>query len=505
MIPRRKMSCFVAVVWVVLTFACSKTHDEKAKGQYRDQLFNAVAAGDTDKVAGLLSKIRDINVRNPSGYTPLHWAVLTQREQIASLLISRGADVNAAPANGYTPLHDAAFGGYAKIASLLVGHGANVYAADKAGKIPLDVAVEKGHGELVPLLKPLHVAAAGGDFSGVKAILERNPKSLDARDERGWSSLHLAVKNGHLEIVKLLIDRGADINARGPFGITPLRAARANNRNEAAACLVEKGAWDQSDTLLLGKKLAKREAIIWHLFYTGWVIKTQSCLLIYDYLPLSEFALPATIPACLANGEIDPAQIKNLKVVVLAPVVHDQRQIDTLFSWKKSIKDITYILGADKVKDRAARYIAPQQRLQLPGLEILTIRSNGLGEGFAVTVDGLTIFLGGDHDSGSGELAWNLFTKEIDFLAGQVSAPDLAIMQMLFEERVGSSKGILYTLEKLRPKVMFPNCAVAATSFYKKFVAAAVFRHLPTKIRCAAKRGDLFFYPEDPPRPSAAR
>jgi ankyrin repeat protein len=455
-----------------------------------------VASGNTEKVVRLLKETGNTELRNESGYTPLHWAVLTNQEEIVSLLLSRGAEIQPTSTSGYPPLHDAVYGGNIRIIKLLIDRGADLYAADQLGKRPLDLAIERGHAQIVPLLKPLHLAAGSGDLIRVKNIVEKTPKSLNLKDERGWSPLHLAVKNGHLEMVKFLIDRGAEINARGVRGVTPLRMALDSGQKPTADYLRENGARDLNDALLLEKKLREKEAVIWYLFNTGWVIKTKSCLLIfdYDYNQVDTFALPPAILPCLSSGEIDPLQIRDQKVFVFLPFFRDPDRIDIILSWKKSIKDITYIAGEDKIKDSAFVYIGPRQQKRLKNLEISTIKSNGFGVGFVVKVDGLTVFYGGDHQSS--EESWSMFSKEIDFLQEKIKKFDLVFLQMMFQEQIQSDKGVFYALKKLKPAVLFPNSAIAAAPFFREFVREAAANKIRSEIKCAEKRGDLFFLNE---------
>lgn len=483
------------VIMILVVTGCSENQNNSKKELQRDDpilLFEAVAKGEYEKVKKYLDVIKDINIQNEYGYTILHWAVLMGQAEIASDLISRGASVNAVLPNGYTPLHDAAYWGKRNMVQLLISHGADLYVIDKQGKVPLDLAVEQGHREIIPLLKPLHRAVENGDLNQVDDIVRKIPKSLNTKDEKGWYPLHLAVQAGHLEVVKFLTAQGANINARGPFGITPLRWALENDQQIIANYLLEKGAWDQSDELLLKKKLKEKEAVIWHLFNTGWVIKTKNHLLIFDYFPLDHLVLPPNVASSLSSGEINTQQINDQNVVVFVPIIRDQNHINTLLSWKESIKDITYIMGEDKVKDPSAVYIAPRRQEKIKNLEITTIRTTAFGEGFVVKVDGLTIFYGGDHESS--DQSWDLFTDEIDYLQDQIRGFDLIFLQMIFEEQYNSSKGVFYVLEKLKPIVMFPTTAVAATSFYKKFIQEAEAKKIQTNIRCAENRGDIFFY-----------
>ncbi len=224
------------VLWIVLSIltimtpACSKNQSENKKESGKSDgsiIGNSLQPWLPGHGKGGSSpeRSRKTDLRNESGYTPLHWAVLTNQEEIVSLFISRGAEIQPTSTSGYTPLHDAVYGGNPTMVKLLIAHGADIYAADQLGKRPLDLAIERGHAQIVPLLKPLHLAAEKGDLNRVKNIVEKNPESLNLKDERGWSPLHLAGKKGHLEIAKFLIERGAEINARGVRGVTPLRMA----------------------------------------------------------------------------------------------------------------------------------------------------------------------------------------------------------------------------------------------------------------------------------------
>jgi len=464
----------------------------------RERLFAAVAAGDKPTTAALLEKTKDVDLCNTSGYTLLHWAVLTKQKEIAALLISRGAGVQAPLSNGSTALHTAAFTGNRDLVQLLIDHGAHVYAVDQLEKRPFDVALELGHHGLLPLLKPLHRAVEKGDLGLAKTIMESAPASLKTRDESTLTPLHVAVGGDRRELVQALVEKGADINARGPCGATPLRMAVEAGRDAIAAFLRENGALDLSDDLLLQKTLREKEAVVWYLFDTGWVIKTKNHLLIFDYVPRAISALPPSVPSCLSSGDVNPRQIREQKVTAFVPIIRDQNHVDTHLSWKKEIQDLTYVFGEDKVRDSAVVYIPPRERRLVKGMEIQTIGTTGYGEGFVVTVDGLTIFYAGDHESN--EPSWDLFTREIDFLKGRVPPIDMVFLQMIFEEQHRSSRGVLYALEKLKPAVMFPNSALAVASFFGPFVRQAAALQLKTEIRSAALRGDLFFYFDGPGR-----
>ncbi|TKB58332.1 ankyrin repeat domain-containing protein [Ferrimonas aestuarii] len=87
----------------------------------------------------------------------------------------------------------------------------------------------------------LHGAAYHGDEALVIKLLATNPDP-DARDSFGGTALHGAMFQDNLNIVRLLIDAGFDVNAIGPRnGYTPLHDAVWANNLEAAKLLVENG------------------------------------------------------------------------------------------------------------------------------------------------------------------------------------------------------------------------------------------------------------------------
>ena len=68
----------------------------------------------------------------------------------------------------------------------------------------------------------LHEAAVAGDEQTVKMLLEAAVGNIDAQNEKGATALHLAVTNGHWEVVELLLAAGADVNKRDEYGRTAL-------------------------------------------------------------------------------------------------------------------------------------------------------------------------------------------------------------------------------------------------------------------------------------------
>ena len=94
-------------------------------------LIEASKSGDLYLVQELLDRGSDINGRDDSGQSPLHYAVYFGRFDVMALLINRGADVNIkVPQMDLTPLHAATMNGDLMIVKFLVEHGAQVNAKD---------------------------------------------------------------------------------------------------------------------------------------------------------------------------------------------------------------------------------------------------------------------------------------------------------------------------------------------------------------------------------------
>ena len=93
--------------------------------------------------------------------------------------------------------------------------------------------------------KEMIKAAKTGQLDKIKLLLAADPKLVDARDSDGSTPLHCATWKGHPELVALLLDAGADVNARNNnehWGTTPLHAAAHANQAAIAQMLIDHGA-----------------------------------------------------------------------------------------------------------------------------------------------------------------------------------------------------------------------------------------------------------------------
>lgn len=177
----------------------------------------AVRHGATEIVELLLARGASFEARDDSGATLLMEAVRAGQLEMVEHLIARGADIEAQLPNGGTALFIAAWKKRPAILRSLIGHGAQVNGNAKASA-PIILAAGQGNEEVVKLLLD-----AGADANAVNAA-------------NGFTPLHRAIASGP-SMVKLLLDAGAEPGAVNRAGMTPLDLAREANQQELVELL----------------------------------------------------------------------------------------------------------------------------------------------------------------------------------------------------------------------------------------------------------------------------
>jgi uncharacterized protein len=179
----------------------------------------ACTNGNGAMVELLLRAGADPNTALPSGETPLMTASRTGKVEAVRALLAKGANVEAAESRGQTAIVWAAAEGNVEAAQELIKAGVNFKLRLRSGFTPYLMAVREGQLPMVQVLLKAGVevndtiqpVSGGGRFGGGGTKAARV----------GESALHLAVQNAHYELASVLLDAGADPNAIGP-GYTPL-------------------------------------------------------------------------------------------------------------------------------------------------------------------------------------------------------------------------------------------------------------------------------------------
>lgn len=197
-------------------------------------------------------------------YTALHRAV--RHPAAMERLLAAGSELEARNAHGLTPLLEAARMGSAQGLRILIRHGADSRATTNRGAGALHLAAGWGHREVIALLldggalrldvaapvqdqilfrraggTPLMLAAAGGYAPAVDLLLEAGADP-DARNAKGQTALMLAASYGHDRAVDRLLAAGADPDAADQEGATALLAAARKLRRSTVERLLRAGA-----------------------------------------------------------------------------------------------------------------------------------------------------------------------------------------------------------------------------------------------------------------------
>ncbi|CAN7937244.1 unnamed protein product [Ixodes hexagonus] len=213
------------------------------------------------KKTGPLASLRrgpGTNAHDQSGYTSLHHSALNGHREIVALLLDHEASANVVDGQGSTPLHLAAWTGNTDVVRLLLERGpslANVNHSNQEQETALHFAAQYGHADVVALLlshgaepglrnmrgeSPLDLAAQYGRLESVSLLAGAQVHSLQRLATPHHSPLHLAARNGHRQVVRLLLDRGFPVNCRTDGG-TALHEAATFGKLDVVRLLLDYG------------------------------------------------------------------------------------------------------------------------------------------------------------------------------------------------------------------------------------------------------------------------
>ncbi|KAG5839854.1 hypothetical protein ANANG_G00209510 [Anguilla anguilla] len=206
----------------------------------------ACSAGDREEVAALLRQGADINHANIDGLTALHQACIDENAEMVQFLVESGSDVNRGDNEGWTPLHAAASCGFLQITKYLIEHGARVGVVNSEGELPLDVATEDAMSRLLKEeIKKQAVDVDSARREEERVMLQDAMAVLGGRatltphPNTGATALHVAVAKGYIQVMKVLLQCGLDVDSRDCDGWTPLHAAAHWGQEEACSLLAD--------------------------------------------------------------------------------------------------------------------------------------------------------------------------------------------------------------------------------------------------------------------------
>lgn len=236
----------------------------------------AAYGGDSHEVARLLTKGLDVNAKSTQGLTPLHLAAVQHRDDAIKVLLSKGANVSVHDRQGWTPLHLAVqpgqnlqrlrkFGWDTEeiclhrkqenfhVIQTLVECGADTEARTQDGTIPLDYAwdiVDTDARMLKVLwletakkakeLPTVASAVVNGQNSVVKLLVYGIEDANDLHSVHdGHNALCWAIRTGKLDMMDLLLQKGAGIDAQCPCRSPPLHLAVQSRNKDVIAIFIK--------------------------------------------------------------------------------------------------------------------------------------------------------------------------------------------------------------------------------------------------------------------------
>ena len=217
------------------------------------EIHDAAREGDVDKVRQLLIAGTDVDAKDDRGFTPLLSAVYGGHLNVTELLIDQGADVGYKhPAFGSAAdlsFHMECQRGYSGVTEYLVSKGLEFN--------PSGVGPRK--------LNRLRVAVMLGNTDMVRWLIDRGADVNAASPRDGRVALLWAAQKGHLEIVTALIVAGADVDVADSSGITPVQWAVENGHADVVESLIDAGARLDLRETTSGQGLMHRVSIYGHV------------------------------------------------------------------------------------------------------------------------------------------------------------------------------------------------------------------------------------------------
>ena len=247
----------------------------EAGAEIGNALHEATRGGHGGVVSYLLGNGASIDVHDCRcyGYAPLHVAAEEGQTEMVQLLLLKGAETNTPAYSLRTPLYLAASNGHAAIARALLAAGRDVrlrrsseyaeYAdwvmrvAAKGGHVEtLEVLIKHGLNEDFqtnkPKTTPLHESALYDRVEAINLLLEAGANA-EARDESGCTPLHYAARQPCLGAALALLKHGANVNAQSNYQDTPLHRAAANAGMQGTEEMVDSMLRSGADETILNR------------------------------------------------------------------------------------------------------------------------------------------------------------------------------------------------------------------------------------------------------------
>jgi ankyrin repeat protein len=268
----------------------------KSGGFNLTPLQQAAWSGNVEAVKALLAHHPDVNATTGDGDTALTYAFVADSKEIFNLLLTNGADINhgrsalaecmiygggkdswpefllskgadpnrkGTDADRFMPIIQAIINGNTNYVAALLKYHVDLNTKYENGAdnfSPLELAMDEGHLDIALMLQDYELqsrsntvsfAAVRGDLDGVRNLLQKNPQSIEEKDELGFTPLAWAAEKGQNEAASLLLSLGANADATNSSGRYPIDWAATSGHLPLVELLADKTSNDKSVTLFL--------------------------------------------------------------------------------------------------------------------------------------------------------------------------------------------------------------------------------------------------------------
>ena len=232
-------SLFYSFFLVVFLYSPSISADLVTSHQI-DELVHLAIDGSNEKFLNYVKEEKLLNKTDKDGHSPL-FAAMFGPPELTDEVLKLGALLEHKDNLGFTPLISAALLGYPQVSNTLLDKGANIEARNKDGQTALMISV------LGLAANQVDISAAGDNRwhnrweEVVKLLLERGA-NVNTTDNRGVSPLFIAIFSQDYLLFRMLINAGASVNHKLPSGVSMLRFAKIGSSSEVVDLLISHGA-----------------------------------------------------------------------------------------------------------------------------------------------------------------------------------------------------------------------------------------------------------------------